>query len=380
MRTGFTKSIAGPVVRCLLVNTIGRREWPESTAPLAPSSWRTESTVRKPVVCVLFLAGCLCAQQHKVTRVWPNRAPGSENWTFSERVTEGPGGGRTYSNVTDPTLTVYLPDPAKASGAAVILCPGGGMRVLSFPEPERTAEWLNTKGVAAFILKYRVVPDNPRPSGAVPAAPRPDPEQRRTELSFREILSRRGNANPAPGDAEQTRVIAMAIADAQQAIRLLRGSADEYRIDPKRIGILGFSAGGGIAIGTALAEVSDAYPDFVATVYGPSLVDVGVPAHAAPLFITVMDGHFNVTNGCAVLLALWKEAGRPVEMHVYDHGFGPGSGMPVSSWTDRFYDWLRARKLVANQVGNPGLRSGRMKWRVQPWRRASDARPGSALG
>ncbi len=283
-----------------------------------------------------------------IISIWPGKAPGSEDWTFGEKVVEGPGGSKTYSNIVNPTLTVYLPDPAKANGTALILCPGGAMRFLGFAEPERTAEWLNSKGIAAFILKYRVVPDiQVTTNEAKPAVPsRQGFPMMGNELSFREILNRRGNANPARDNLEHTKVISMAIADGQQAIRILRQDASKYRIDPKRIGILGFSAGGGVAVATAVTESSDGYPDFVATIYGPSLVDVSVPKQGAPLFIAVMDGHFNVTNGCAALFAIWKEAGRPVELHVYDHGYGPASGMPVGSWTDRLYDWLRARKLV----------------------------------
>jgi predicted esterase len=228
------------------------------------------------------------------------------------------------------------------------------MRMLGFAEPERTAEWLNSRGIAAFILKYRVVPDiRPASGGTVtPVPPKAGVPARKmgmgmgNELSFREILNRNGNANPAPDNQEHLRVIKMAIADGQQAIRVLRRDAGKYHIDPKRIGILGYSAGGGVAIGTAVTESSDAYPDFVASIYGPSLVDVSVPEQGAPLFIAVMDGHFNVTNGCAALYALWKEAGRPVEFHVYDHADGPPSGMPVATWTDRLYDWLVRRKLV----------------------------------
>jgi hypothetical protein len=288
-------------------------------------------------------------QPKPTVSIWPGKAPGSEDWTFGERVSEGPGGSKIYSNVVTPTLTIYLPDPAKTSGTAVILCPGGAMRMLGFAEPERTAEWLNSKGIAAFILKYRVVPDPPAAGGAQPAVPsRSGFLGMGNELSFKEILNRRGNANPAPDNQEHLKVIAMAIADGQQAIRLLRRDAAKYHIDPKRIGILGFSAGGGVAIGTAVRESLDGHPDFVATIYGPSLVDVSVPKLAAPLFIAVMDGHFNVTNGCVALFTLWKEAGRPVEMHVYDHAYGPASGMPVAGWIDRFYDWLRARKLVAD--------------------------------
>ncbi len=289
-----------------------------------------------------------------VMQIWPGKAPGSEDWTFSERVMEGPGGSKTYSNVVDPTLTIYLPDPAAANGVGIILCPGGAMRMLGFAEPERTAEWLNSKGIAAFILKYRVVPDTRSASGVggSPATPQQGAPAKKigigmgNELSFREILNRNGNANPAPDNQEHLRVIQMAIADGLQAIRVLRRDAARYNLDPKRIGILGFSAGGGVAIGTAVTESSDAYPDFVATVYGPSLVDVHVPEQGAPLFIAVMDGHFNVTNGCAALYALWKEAGRPVEFHVYDHAEGPPSGMPVTTWTDRLYDWLMRRRLV----------------------------------
>jgi hypothetical protein len=294
------------------------------------------------------------AQPKPVIPIWPGIAPGSEDWNFSERAIEGPGGSKTYSNVVSPTLTVYLPDEAKANGVAIVLCPGGAMRMLGFAEPERTAEWLNSKGIAAFILKYRVVPDTlPAAGGARSSGPsKPGVPGNKmgmgmgNELSFREILNRNGNANPAPDNQEHLKVIRMAIADGQQAIRVLRRDAARYKIDPKRIGILGFSAGGGVAIGTAVTESPDAYPDFVATIYGPSLVDVSVPQQGAPLFIAVMDGHFNVTNGCAVLFALWKEAGRPVEIHVYDHAYGPASGMPVSTWTDRLYDWLLARKFA----------------------------------
>jgi predicted esterase len=293
-------------------------------------------------------------QAKPVIPIWPGKAPGSEDWTFSERIMEGPGGSKTYSNVVDPTLTIYLPEPAAANGVAIILCPGGAMRMLGFAEPERTAEWLNSRGIAAFILKYRVVPDIRPASGGTgtPVPPKAGAPAKKmgmgmgNELSFREILNRNGNANPAPDNQEHLSVIKMAIADGQQAIRVLRRDAAKYHIDPKRIGILGYSAGGGVAIGTAVTESSDAYPDFVASIYGPSLVDVSVPEQGAPLFIAVMDGHFNVTNGCAALYALWKEAGRPVEFHVYDHADGPSSGMPVSTWTDRLYDWLVRRKLV----------------------------------
>ena len=101
--------------------------------------------------------------------------------------------------------------------------------------------------------------------------------------------------------------------------------------------------------GRALAERSDASPDFLVSLYGPSLQDVNVPAHAPPLFIAVGSSHFNVTNGCLALFAAWKAAGKPAEIHVYDQvsaGFGMTKrGLPVDSWNDRLLEWLTARKL-----------------------------------
>jgi acetyl esterase/lipase len=113
---------------------------------------------------------------------------------------------------------------------------------------------------------------------------------------------------------------------------------------------MGFSAGGGVAVGVALAEKSDASPDFLVSLYGPSLMDVNVPSHAPPLFIAVGSTHFNVTNGCLALFAAWKSAGKSAEIHVYDGvsaGFGMSKrGLPVDTWTDRLHEWLIARKIT----------------------------------
>jgi acetyl esterase/lipase len=277
-------------------------------------------------------------------RLWPGIAPGSEQWSLPESVTRSPSGDRVITNVSDPTLTVFLPDAAIATGTAAVIAPGGALRVLGFDnEGVELAEWLNERGIAAFVLKYRTLQQDPSaPRGPLPGMPGAGARQ--------ELVIVYANANPAPDDPALAEVLELAVADAQAALKLVRSRADEWHIDPNRIGIVGFSAGGGVAVGTALAPKSAASPDFLVSVYGPSLQDVDVPAHAPPLFIAVGATHFNVTNGCLALFAAWKAAGKPAEIHVYD-GIGAGFGMtkrghPVDGWTDRFHEWLVARELT----------------------------------
>ena len=297
---------------------------------------------------LLAIAGDAVAQAPEEIRLWPGKAPGSENWTRPEVITTSPSGDRTLSNVSDPTVTVFLPSQGSATGTAVVVAPGGALRVLGWDnEGVKAAQWLNSKGIAALVLKYRTLQtmaDGGRGRGTAPPGVGVAAAGPRKELEIRN-----GNANPELDDPALREVLQMGIADAQQALRLARRNAAAWRIDPARVGIMGFSAGGGIAVGTALAERSDASPDFLVSLYGPSLQDVTVPAHAPPLFVAVGSTHFNVTNGCLALFAAWKAAGKPVEIHVYDQvsaGFGMTKrGLPVDSWTDRLLEWLVARKL-----------------------------------
>jgi len=298
---------------------------------------------------LLAIAGDAVAQAPEEIRLWPGKAPGSENWTRPEVITTSPTGDRTISNVSDPRVTVFLPPQASATGTAVVVAPGGALRVLGWDnEGVKAAQWLNSKGIAALVLKYRTLqtmPDGGRGRGPAPLAGVGGTAGPRKELEIRN-----GNANPEPDDPALREVLRMGIADAQQALRLARRNAATWRIDPARVGIMGFSAGGGIAVGTALAERSDASPDFLVSLYGPSLQDVNVPAQAPPLFVAVGASHFNVTNGCVALFAAWKAAGKPAEIHVYDQvsgGFGMTKrGLPVDSWTDRLLEWLVARGLM----------------------------------
>ena len=296
-------------------------------------------------LAIVPLAG-IQAQQIQEFRLWPDGAPGSADWTVPEQVSAGRGGDRVVTNVSEPTLSVYLPDPATATGAAVVIAPGGALRALAVDnEGVKVAQWLNSKGIAGFVLKYRTLQQDPdAPRGPIPGLPGPGAAPRE------ELEIRNANANPAPDNEALTEVLELAIEDAKQALRLVRSRADEWRIDPSRVGIMGFSAGGGVAIGTALAEPSPAYPDFLISLYGPSLMDVFPPAHAPPLFIAVGSMHFNVTNGCLALFAAWKAAGKSAEIHVYD-GVSSGFGMsrreaPVDGWTDRLHEWMVARELT----------------------------------
>lgn len=279
-------------------------------------------------------------------RLWPGKAPGTETWTVAEART-----ATSISNVSDPSVTVFLPSPSLATGAAVVVAPGGALRALAWDsEGIKVAQWLNSKGIAALVLKYRTLQNSAGGNRGRGGAPQglASAGGARGELEIRNA-----NANPEPGDAALAEVLRMATADAQQALRLARKNAAEWGIDPTRVGIMGFSAGGGVAVGTVLAERSDASPDFLVSVYGPALQDVIVPAHAPPLFIAVGSTHFNVTNGCLALFAVWKAAGKPAEIHVYDQvsgGFGMSRrGLPVDTWNERLYDWLLARKIVVSK-------------------------------
>ena len=299
------------------------------------------------VAGLLAIAVPAAAQAREEIRLWPGRAPGTEAWTIAETTTRSPSGDRIISNVSDPTLTVFLPDAAVATGAAVVVAPGGALRILGWDnEGVRAAEWLNSTGVAAFVLKYRTLQtpaaQTPGGRGAPPGGGVAPPRQ--------EMTIRNANANPEPDDARLAEVLRMGIADAQQALRLVRRNATTWRVDPARVGIMGFSAGGGVAVGAALAEKTDASPDFLVSLYGPSLMDVNVRPDSPPLFIAVGGTHFNVTNGCLALFAAWKAGGRPAEIHVYDMvsaGFGMSRrGLPVDTWTDRLHEWLVARKIA----------------------------------
>ena len=237
-------------------------------------------------------------------------------------------GSQFARNVTVATLTPFLPDPAKASGAAVVIAPGGGFRTLSMEnEGWNVARALAERGVAAFVLKYRL---NQTPA-----------DMPGFERSMREMFSAAAQP-PRPDPEKMMAGLAPQIADARAAFALIRKRSAEWHVDPNRIGMVGFSAGAMLTMATALVG-EDAKPAFIGNIYGP-LAPVSVPAEAPPLFIALAADDPFFANGGYGLIDSWKAAKRPVEFHLYEQG-GHGFGMypketTSTGWFDAFVRWL----------------------------------------
>lgn len=258
------------------------------------------------------------------TPLWPHGAPGSEGKDAKELV-EAPNASHGYTKVTkvhNPSVTVFLPPSDKATGAAVIIAPGGGHQFLNFDqEGTNVATYLNSIGVAGFVLKYRLA--------------------RESDSTYK--------------------IEEHAVADMQRAIRLVRSRAAEWHVNPARVGIMGFSAGGEIAalavtrFDAAASDTKDpidaqsARPDFDALIYPGIRADgYTIPANTPPTFLLCADNDRGPATAISVLYPKLKAAGVQTEVHVYatgGHGFGinpnPRTPTPVgTSWWLRFGDWL----------------------------------------
>ncbi len=229
-------------------------------------------------------------------------------------------------NVTRPTLTPVLPNPAKATGTAVIVAPGGAFMGLAIEhEGWRVARALADRGIAAFVLKYRLI-----------ETPRDEPEASRFigSMMMKEI------ANPMEGALLKQ---SFAPTDAHAALGLVRANAAKWRIDPARVGIIGFSAGAMTSRRVAIDLPPAERPAFVGYIYGPQDVEA-VPADAPPLFDAIaLDDNLFASKGFPIAAA-WLAAKRPVEIHGYQtgsHGFGLGQpGATNSFMIDQFVAWL----------------------------------------
>jgi len=274
-----------------------------------------------------FFAGSAAAAPQSIL-LWPNGAPGSEGKTAEESVRINENGEHIVSGVHHPSITPYFPSKETATGAAVIIAPGGGHRELWVDhEGYNVAKWLSEHGVAAFVLKYRLA----REKGST--------------------YSIAGNELP----------------DIQRATRLVRNRAAEWGIDRRNIGVMGFSAGGELA---ALAgthydngspdsadpiERESSKPAFQALLYPAIPHDLKLSKETPPVFLACgEDDRPDISRGLAELYLALKQVGVSAELHVYagvGHGFGlrESNRPPVSGWPQLFLDWLDAEGFLKHK-------------------------------
>ena len=251
--------------------------------------------------------------------------PAGWNNTGRAEISEGwpPDNHRMLRNVTAPTLTAYLPDPARATGVGVLVMPGGGFAALSIDqEGTEVAQWLADRGIAAFVLKYRVEAT--------------DPDRTAFFTAFmRKLAGGVDPKAPIPGEADAT-------TDGRAALARIQTDAARYGLDRNRIGVLGFSAGGFMAL--ALGVDPALHPAFVGDLYAPVRPGVVVPANAPPLFSAVAADDPLFGKVTTASFDAWRAARAPAELHVYargGHGFGTRrQGTTSDGWLDDFYRWL----------------------------------------
>lgn len=261
---------------------------------------------------VLFVSGQALPEPAMVVPLYEGVAPGSESWDWTENLLITESGMPMVQNVVDPVLLYYPADIDSAVGTAMIVAPGGGFQNLMMSyEGVDIAKQLNKMGVDAFVLKYRLIHNEDR-----------------EKQSGQDIR-------------------ALAGADGQQSVRLIRARAREFGIIANRIGMMGFSAGGHVTL-AAIMGPADARPDFAAPVYAATGLDWGqsiqVPNQAPPLFIaTAADDQIIPWERSMELFKAWRDAGIPAELHIFQtgaHGFVKKGG-GADHFMDRLEEWMQ---------------------------------------
>jgi acetyl esterase/lipase len=266
------------------------------------------------------------ADAQTVIQLYNGAAPGSENWNWQEKQIKVDVGS-IIMDVTHPTLTTFA--PANPNGTAVIIAPGGAFHALAYDhEGVEVAKRLNAKGITAFVLKYRLVHDDPA-----------HPENSIGNLMATKNFKKLDSLN-AP-------VIPLALQDGLAAVKYVRTHASEYKIDPNKIGFMGFSAGATLTMSVVYSATDNTRPNFVAPVYAYEKAIIGstVPTANTPIFVcAASDDDLGFATHSVHIYLKWLEANQPAELHLYEsgkHGFGTKKqGLPVDSWMDRFTDWL----------------------------------------
>jgi acetyl esterase/lipase len=262
-------------------------------------------------------------QEPQVIPIWPAGSLAPEAASQREIVTENAAHEHTVTNIHNPTITAYFPPPGKATGVAIVIAPGGGHRFLSIDhEGYDVGKWLASIGVAGFVLKYR--------------------------------LAHAENSHYTVEDADQ---------DGQRSIRLIRSRAEEWHINPAKVGILGFSAGGEVAVLASTKfdrgkpEASDpvdhqsSRPDFQVLIYpGVQPANIEVTKDTPPAFMLCANNDMGPSNAIPALALALKKVGVPVEIHIYNsggHGFGiRPRPLPISGWPARLQEWLEDTKIL----------------------------------
>lgn len=276
----------------------------------------------KALCCAALFSGAFAAADPQVVLLWPNGAPGSEGKTAEEAMRVSPQGDHIISSVHRPSITVYLPSRETATGAAVVIAPGGGHSELWVDhEGYNVAKWLAEHGVAGFVLKYR-------------------------------LAREKGSTYTVEGTA---------VADTQRAIRLVKSRAAEWGVRADRVGVMGFSAGGELAAlaGTRYdegdakaADVVDresSKPAFFALLYPAIPKDMRLSKDTPPAFLACGENdRTDISQGLPELYLAMKKAGVSAELHVYT-GVGHGFGLrettkgPVAEWPSRLLEWMGAK-------------------------------------
>jgi acetyl esterase/lipase len=261
----------------------------------------------------------------EIIPLWPDVPRQPEHESNIERF------GRIVRNVTQPSLTPFLPAPAAATGAAVIVIPGGGYQLLPIEnEGENVARWLADHGIAAFVLRYRLFP---------------------TDVHDNVFLMQISQfaRDPQAALERMKPLVVTGIEDGRQALGLVRSRAPEWGIDPAKIGILAFSGGGTIANG--LIEQEDKRPSFAGLIYTPNWDGIAAPPTELPLFLALANDDPFITDGNLPLYNAWHAAGYPVELHIYakgGHAFGmKQQGIPTDHWIEQFRDWIKVQGITA---------------------------------
>ncbi len=293
------------------------------------------------LVAFLLCLNTVLFSQNEVISLYAGKVPGSETWNWSEAEnTKNDWGLRVVYNVANPTLTVFKPEEGKANGTSVIIAPGGAFRALSIDnEGYDVAKWLVKKGVTCFVLKYRLIKSNTT-----------DPVKEMNEIWGSPTF-----------DKQNMELIPLAIADGRAAIAYVRANANEFKLDPNRIGIMGFSAGGTVTAGTAYGYTEANKPNFIAPVYAffPKALQGKLEQNAPPAFIlAASDDQLDLASHSVDLYSQWLANKQQAELHLYakgGHGFGMSAQKPTNTWTDRFADWLEMNNWLSKSNYDPAM-------------------------